>query len=340
MNDTVLFEKCQFDEKSRLKALQTVLSKMKMPFEKGNSIGIKIHWGEIGSKYFLSPVYAREIVGWLKKQNVKPFVFDTTVLYSGGRRDGNESLRTAAKHGFTEDFLGCPVKIGDGLDGKNIADINAGFKHFDTVQVGKVVKEADGFVILSHFKGHLEASFGGSVKNMSMGFASRAQKQRMHADAKPTLIKNKCIKCGECVDICPSGAASMANDDLPIYDLVKCIGCAQCIAMCPEAAIQIVWNTDIKIFQEKLVETAAAVWKIIQNKTIIINALIDVVAECDCMPGDHHKIAEDKGFVGSYHPILADAESVKLIGAASLDETHPNIPWKRQFEYAREIGFI
>jgi hypothetical protein len=313
---------------------------MTMPFEKGNSIGIKIHWGEIGSKYFLSPVYTREIVGWLKKENIKPFVFDTTVLYSGGRRDGSESLRTAAKHGFTEDFLGCEVKIGDGLDGKNIADIAAGFKHFDTVQVGKVVKEADGFVILSHFKGHLEAAFGGSVKNISMGFASRAQKQRMHADAKPKLIKNNCIKCGECVDVCPSGAATMVEDNLPIYDLVKCIGCAQCIAMCPEAALEIVWNTDIKIFQEKLIETAAAVWKIIQNKTIIINALIDVVAECDCMPGSHHKIAEDKGFIGSYHPILADMESVKLIGAASIDNAHPNIPWKRQFEYAREIGFI
>ncbi len=49
----------------------------------------------------------------------------------------------------------------------------------------KVVHQADGFIIFSHFKGHMETGFGGAIKNISMGFASRAQKQRMHADAKP-----------------------------------------------------------------------------------------------------------------------------------------------------------
>ena len=40
-------------------------------------------------------------------------------------------------------------------------------------QYGKtLVQEADGFVIFSHFKGHMEAAFGGSIKNLSMGFAA------------------------------------------------------------------------------------------------------------------------------------------------------------------------
>jgi len=87
------------------------------------------------------------------------------------------------------------------------------------------------------------------------------------------------------------------------------------------------------------VETAAAIWKVIQHKTVVINALIDIVAECDCLPGNHHKIAADKGFISTCHPVLADAESIKLIGAASFDQAHPHIPWQRQFEYAGEIGF-
>jgi uncharacterized protein len=339
MNNAVQFQECSTTDESRLLALKAVLEKTKKPFKSGGRIGIKLHWGERGNENYLSPIYAREIVHWLRDCGIKPFVVDTTVLYSGGRRNGHESLKTAAKHGFTEAFLGCEVIIGDGLDGKNIIELPGGFKHFKTVQTGKVVQDADGFVIFSHFKGHLESGFGGSIKNISMGLASRAQKQRMHADAKPKLNQGKCIKCGECVEICPSGAATIAEDNYPVFDLVKCIGCAQCIALCPETALKIRWDTDIKVFQEKLVETAAAVWRLIQNKTVVINALIDIVAECDCLPGNHQKIAEDKGFISTYHPVLADAESIKLIGADHIDQAHPNIPWQRQFEYAKEIGF-
>jgi hypothetical protein len=339
MKKSIHFQECSATEESRLMALRTVLEKTKKPFKRGDSIGIKLHWGERGNKNFLSPVYAREIVQWLRAAGIKPFVVDTTVLYSGGRRDGRESLNTAIKHGFTEDFLGCRVLIGDGLDGKSIIELPAGFQHFKTVQTGKIIQDADGFVIFSHFKGHMEAAFGGSIKNISMGFASRAQKQRMHADAKPKLIVKKCIKCGECADVCPAGAATIAEKEFPVYDLVKCIGCAQCIALCPETALKIKWDTDIKVFQEKLVETAAAVWKVIQKKTVVINALIDIVAECDCLPGNHHKIAEDKGFICAYHPVLADAAAIKLLGHDTLDQAHPQIPWQRQFEYAKEIGF-
>jgi uncharacterized protein len=339
MKKSIQFQECGADEESRLKALRTVLEKTKKPFKSGDSIGIKLHWGEIGNKHYLSPAYAREIVQWLQYEGIKPFVVDTTVLYSGGRRNGADSLKTAAKHGFTEEYLGCPVVIGDGLNAKSVIDLAAGFQHFQTVQVGKVVRDADGFVIFSHFKGHMEAAFGGAIKNISMGFASRAQKQRMHADAKPKLIKDLCLRCGECVDVCPTGAATMAENKYPAYDLVKCIGCAQCIALCPVTAINIRWDTDIKVFQEKLVETAAAIWKVIQNKTVVVNALIDIVAECDCLPGTHHEIAKDKGFLSTYHPVSADDESIKIIGADPINQAHPHIPWRRQFEYAREVGF-
>ncbi|MEQ8163274.1 MAG: DUF362 domain-containing protein [Smithellaceae bacterium] len=339
MKKLIQFQKCSGTEESRIAALRTVLEKTEKPFKSGDSVGIKLHWGERGNHNFLPPVYAREIVRWLQAEGIKPFIVDTTVLYSGGRRNGWESINTAAQHGFTEEYLGCPVKIGDGLNAKDVVDLAAGFKHFKTVQTGKVVQDADGFVIFSHFKGHMEAAFGGAIKNMSMGLASRAQKQRMHADAKPELIKETCVRCGECVDVCPTGAAAITHNTYPTYDLEKCIGCAQCIALCPVSAIKIIWDTDINVFQEKLVETAAAIWKIIKNKTVAVNALINIVTECDCLPGDHPKIAEDIGFLSAYHPVLADAESISLVGAAHIDRAHPGIPWRRQFEYAGEIGF-
>ena len=325
---------------SREAALRDLLPRLDCPFARGERVGIKLHWGERGNRRFLSPRYARAIVGWLREQGVDAFIFDTTVLYSGGRRNSTDALQTAALHGFTESFLRCPVIIADGCDGRDVMDIPAGYRHFETVQVARIFNEASGFFILSHFKGHLEAGFGGAVKNISMGFASRAQKQRMHSDASPSLIRSRCTRCGTCIEVCPVQAAQWGVDGYPRYDLTRCIGCCQCIGLCPELALEILWDTDQTVFQEKLVETAAAVWRVIGKKTVLVNALLDICSECDCMPGEHPIVAPDAGFLGGYHPVVLDRESLNMVGSSSLDKAHPGIPWERQFSYAEEIGFV
>jgi len=323
-----------------VEALQALLVRLQHPFKAGDSVGIKLHWGEMGNHSFLPPVFAREIARWLAGLGAKPFVFDTTVLYSGNRRNAKESLKTAAAHGYSETYLGCPVIIADGMDGRDVVDIPAGYRHFEAVQVASVFERSKGFLIFSHFKGHMASGFGGAIKNISMGFASRAQKQRMHADAHPKLKRNKCSQCGICIEICPTGAARLADDDYPLYDPVLCIGCAQCIGLCPEVALEICWDTDNRVFQEKLIETAAAIWRKIRGRTLLINALLNVVAECDCLPGRHSMLAQDAGFIGGYHPVTVDEASVRRIGEYIFDSAHPQADWRRQFIYSREIGFI
>jgi len=319
--------------------LRDLMSKMRHPFQRGDSVGIKLHWGELGNNSYLPPVYAREIVGWLKDCGVNPFIFDTTVLYSGGRRNGDDSLKTAAEHGYTKEFLGCDIVIADGLEGDDVIDIPCNLKHFETVQVASIIEKVQGFVVFSHFKGHLGAGFGGAIKNLSMGFASRAQKQRMHADAYPELIEKRCTRCGICIEVCPTGAAQITGDEFPRYDLDKCIGCAQCIAQCPVMALKILFSGDIDVFQEKLVETAAALWRRISKRTILVNALINITAECDCLPGKKEIISADIGFIGGYDPVSIDAESIEYIGEEIITRAHPHVPWKRQLAFAEEIGF-
>jgi len=335
----LLFSKIQDPRQDAMTALKDLLGKMDHPFQKGDSIGIKLHWGERGNHSYLPPEYTREIVRWLHEKGVKPFVFDTTVLYSGGRRDGKDSLETAAEHGFTREFLGCEVVIADGLEGSDVVDIPCDLKHFPTVQVASVIDKAQGFLIFSHFKGHFNAGFGGAIKNISMGFASRAQKQRMHADAFPSLMEKKCTRCGVCVDVCPTGAAQMVDDEFPTYDLDMCIGCAQCIALCPVMALKIHFSGDFEVFQEKLVETAAALWKRISDRTILVNALLNITPNCDCMPGKEEVMLPDIGFIGGYHPVAIDRESLHEIGEDLITTTHSHVPWQRQFEFAKEIGF-
>ncbi|MCX5908611.1 MAG: 4Fe-4S binding protein, partial [Deltaproteobacteria bacterium] len=154
-----------------------------------------------------------------------------------------------------------------------------------------------------------------------------------------TIDEKKCIKCGICAEVCPAGAAQMNEGEYPTYDLDLCIGCAQCIAECPEMALQILWGGDHQVFQEKLVETAAAVWQVIQKKTVLINALIRISAECDCLPGKPDIIAEDIGFTGGDHPVALDADSVTRVGADIISRAHPHLDWQRQFSYAQKIGF-
>jgi len=337
--EEIVFERLSSPHRPYVGELRRLLEKMEAPFRRGDRVGIKLHWGERENRSFLTPDYAREISLWVKAAGAFPFLFDTTVLYSGGRRKAEDSLQTAAEHGYTEGFLGCPVVIADGMDGRSVVDLQTDYSHFSSVQVADIFDRADGYVIFSHFKGHMEAGFGGAIKNLSMGFASRAQKQRMHADIRPLLKPGKCIKCGVCVDVCPTGAAQFGEDGLPTYDHDVCIGCAQCIGLCPNMALKIEWETDATVFQEKLVETAAAVWRKIEGRTVLINALLNITTECDCWPGDNPTIHPDQGFVGAYHPIRIDEESMRIVGEETFDSAHPGIPWKRQFSYAREIGF-
>ncbi|MBA4396222.1 MAG: 4Fe-4S ferredoxin [Syntrophus sp. (in: bacteria)] len=339
MQDVIYEPGAGVGEPSR-QALQTLLARLTHPFKKGDRVGVKLHWGEKGNHTFLPPVFAKEIVKWLSGLGASPFIFDTTVLYSGSRRTGEDSLKTAAAHGYSTGALGCPVIIADGLDGRDTIDIPAGYRHFDTIQAANVFDRAEGFVIFSHFKGHMASGFGGAIKNLAMGFASRAQKQRMHADARPKLKKKKCTRCGLCVEVCPTGAACFADDAYPVYDLDLCIGCAQCIGLCPEVALEILWNTDDRVFQEKLVETAVVVWRKIEGRTIVINALLNIASECDCLPGRHPVIAPDSGFIGGNSPVTVDEASVRRLGEACFDNAHPHADWRRQFSYSREIGFI
>jgi len=103
-------------------------------------------------------------------------------------------------------------------------------------------------------------------------------------------------------------------------------------------ALRIFWESDDRVFQEKLVETAAAVWKMIKGRAIFINACLKITAECDCWPGHNPVIAADYGFVGGETPLQVDAACLEQIGTAPFEKTHPGVNWRHQLAYARQLG--
>ncbi|MEE9525146.1 MAG: DUF362 domain-containing protein [Candidatus Woesearchaeota archaeon] len=139
-------------------------------FDKGESVAVKLHMGEKNNPYYLKAPIVKKIVDVLIELELKPFLFDSVVLYAGPRDSKQGYEEVAKEHGFGE--VGCPVVIGD----KGVTVETKNLK----VQVCKELVEADGMLVLSHVKGHCNSGFGGAIKNLGMGGVIPESKSDIH----------------------------------------------------------------------------------------------------------------------------------------------------------------
>lgn len=52
-----------------------------------------------------------------------------------------------------------------------------------------------------------------------------------------------CLGLGDCAVVCPFGAITMSEKNIPIIDYDKCTGCGLCVKQCPKKVIELVRNT-------------------------------------------------------------------------------------------------
>jgi len=52
------------------------------------------------------------------------------------------------------------------------------------------------------------------------------------------VINDKCVKCGKCFGVCPTGAIDWKKKEYPKINKAKCIKCRACINVCPFMAIE------------------------------------------------------------------------------------------------------
>jgi len=310
---------------------------------KNKVMAVKQHFGEENNEGFIKPEVTRVVINKIKERLGRPLLIETNTLYHGQRSNTYDHLKIAYEHGFTYDNVGAAIQIMDGLNGQLQHEIEINGKHFKKVYIAPDIPFFDSIVVLSHVKGHMMAGFGGAIKNLGMGMASRAGKLAQHADFKPHVNKKKCVTCGMCTRMCNHAALSI-QDGQVVCDVDKCAGCGECYAACPREAISFDWAGADDKFLEKLAEYAygAAKEHIERKKIVFVNYFNHVTRYCDCEAGDNPVVCPDVAIMASTDPVAIDKAcydlAMKTFGKDLFKDFWPQLNPIRQIEHAAKLG--
>jgi uncharacterized Fe-S center protein len=300
---------------------------------------IKIHFGEEGNTGYLPPEIVAVVCGKITGQGGEVIISDSNTLYRGRRMNSKDHLALANEHGFTKENTGGAVLIADETSDR-VASIPVNLQFIKDAKIPKVYLETDLLISMAHFKGHLAAEFGGTLKNIGMGCATREGKMAQHSDLEPKTNAFRCTGCGTCIANCQVEALSLVQGKAKI-NAAWCTGCAGCIAVCPVEAIDVNWGSGAARMQEKMVEYASAVLKNVP-RSLHINFATRITAECDCIAKDDPRITDDIGIFISEDPVALDQACfdavVKQAGKDPFKEYHPHCDGNRQLMYAEKLG--
>ena len=184
-----------------------ILDKILDNINPNDKVAVKVHVGEALNTHYLRHDYVREVVETIKSKGGIPTLVETHGRGSnyelieicedysvciGHRRTTIDHDKIAHLHGYTESIIGAPLKFIDGekgLDGK-IIKING--IQFKEVSVASGLFEFDKMVVISHFKGHPQAGFGGALKQLGIGCVTKRNKFLAHMEDAYVINTKKC----------------------------------------------------------------------------------------------------------------------------------------------------
>lgn len=279
----------------------------------GKFTAIKIHFGEPGNLAFIRPNYAAKIVDLVKSLGGKVFLTDSNTLYSGGRSNAVDHLHAAMDNGFNPISAHACVIIADGLKGTDYKEIPLDGEYCKAPKIGAAIADADIIISMSHFKGHEQTGFGGTLKNLGMGSASVGGKLELHSSSQPVINADNCIGCRICERYCRHDAIKVF-DKLAHIDYTKCVGCGQCIAVCQHDAASVSSYDSSDMLNRKIAEYALAVVK--DKPAFHINFIMNVSPNCDCWNHNDAAIVPDLGIAASFDPVALDCACADMVKAA------------------------
>ena len=137
---------------------------------------VKISTGEPPASNYLRPELIKDLV-----QKVDGTIVECNTAYGGSRASSAMHKQVAEDHGFTAiaDF--------DLMDEEGEVEWPVtGGSRLAKIIVGSHAENYTDWVILSHFKGHAMAGFGGAIKNVGIGISSPSGKVYVHTAGTKT----------------------------------------------------------------------------------------------------------------------------------------------------------
>lgn len=139
-------------------------------WEPEGKVAVKLSTGEPPASNYLDPELIKDLV-----QSVDATIVECNTAYGGSRTETAMHMQVAEDHGFTA------IADVDILDAEGSMELPVeGGTHLETNLVGSHFANYDSYIVLSHFKGHAMAGFGGAVKNISIGLGSQEGKCVIH----------------------------------------------------------------------------------------------------------------------------------------------------------------
>ena len=142
-------------------------------------VAVKIHSGEKGNQNFLHPEFWTPMV-----DEIHGTIVECNTAYgdaTGGVRDNTEAhLKLLEEHGWTKYF---DVDLMD-AEGPDVVWPIPNGKILKENRLGKNILNYDSMLVLAHFKGHPAGGYGGALKQLAIGCASRAGKALIHSAGK------------------------------------------------------------------------------------------------------------------------------------------------------------
>lgn len=143
-------------------------------WQSDGTTAVKLSTGEPPNSNYLRPELIADVVDY-----VDGTIVECNTAYGGQRSSTAMHYQVAADHGFTDI---ADVKILD-EDGSLSIPVNGGTQLSENL-VGAAFSDYDSYLVLSHFKGHAMAGFGGAIKNISIGLGSQEGKCLIHTGGR------------------------------------------------------------------------------------------------------------------------------------------------------------
>ncbi len=297
----------------------------------GDLVAVKTHMGEAYNVGYLRPIIIRTLVEALKAKGCRPFVTDTTTMpYHPwiSRTLAIDHLETANMNGFNQGTMGCPIIIADGWLGTDdvIVDLEGRGTHLTKQFVARAIADADAVLSVAHFKGHPAGGYGGAMKNIGVGGASKRGKMNLHgalAGDKPVFNNELCPgrSCEwweTCEACCPEGCITITDEGFEV-DEEACVYCFSCANLCVNmAGVGAIQRFDLlPALGRRIADSAlAAVMTKDPGMNFFMNYAIDISPACDCYGWTDTPIVNGLGILASTDPVAVDKACIDMMNEA------------------------